>query len=280
MNKMDSRQRGRDIEDILTPKHLPECDISFGSSKKKRNSILVIFVRITTIAASLAAAIFIVSKVSLIQQTHAAISPMEIMSRGLEKLANQKSMRIEFKTCDKIKIGLPVKNDNEPATCKLYFLKKDSVIYMREEWNDEYNSVAIYDKDSLRLWQNGKLQRTLEIPFHPARYEFLFDWFTNIFSKFSGIVDEHKSGYSNASVEDFKSVQIAKDGKTITIETQPQKSQFYILVFSTERNELINIKLVKEDKDSSVIETLSEYSNIIYDYPTTLEEMMKAPYIR
>ena len=280
MNKMDSRQRGRDIEDILTPKHLPECDMSFGSSKKKRNSILVIFVRITTIAASLAAAIFIVSKVSLIQQTHAAISPMEIMSRGLEKLANQKSMRIEFKTRDKIKIGLPVKNDNEPATCKLYFLKKDSVIYMREEWNDEYNSVAIYDKDSLRLWQNGKLQRTLEIPFHPARYEFLFDWFTNILSKFSGIVDEHKSGYSNASVEDFKSVQIAKDGKTITIETQPQKSQFYILVFSTERNELINIKLVKEDKDSSVIETLSEYSNIVYDYPTTLEEMMKAPCLR
>lgn len=277
---MDSRQRGRDIEDILTPKHLPECDMSFGSSKKKRNSILVIFVRITTIAASLAAAIFIVSKVSLIQQTHAAISPIEIMSRGLEKLANQKSMRIEFKTCDKIKIGLPVKNDNEPATCKLYFLKKDSVIYMREEWNDEYNSVAIYDKDSLRLWQNGKLQRTLEIPFHPARYEFLFDWFTNILSKFSGIVDEHKSGYSNVSVEDFKSVQIAKDGKTITIETQPQKSQFYILVFSTERNELINIKLVKEDKDSSVIETLSEYSNIVYDYPTTLEEMMKAPCLR
>ena len=205
---------------------------------------------------------------------------MEIMIRGLEKLVNQKSMRIEFKTCDKIKIGLPVKNDNEPATCKLYFLKKDSVIYMREEWNDEYNSVAIYDKDSLRLWQNGKLQRTLEIPFHPARYEFLFDWFTNILSKFSGIVDEHKSGYSNASVEDFKSVQIAKDGKTITIETQPQKSQFYILVFSTERNELINIKLVKEDKDSSVIETLSEYSNIVYDYPTTLEEMMKAPCLR
>lgn len=280
MNKMDSRQRGRDIEDILTPKHLPECDISFGSSKKKRNSILVIFVRITTIAASLAAAIFIVSQVSLIQQTHAAISPIEIMSRGLEKLANQKSMRVEFKTCDKIKIGLPVKNDNEPATCKLYFLKKDSVIYMREEWNDEYNSVAIYDKDSLRLWQNGKLQRTLEIPFHPARYEFLFDWFTNILSKFSGIVDEHKSGYSNASVEDFRSVQLSKDGKTITIETRPQNSQFYILVFSTERNELINIKLVKEDKDSSVIETLSEYSNIVYDYPTTLEEMMKAPCLR
>ena len=151
---------------------------------------------------------------------------------------------------------------------------------MREEWNDEYNSVAIYDKDSLRLWQNGKLQRTLEIPFHPARYEFLFDWFTNILSKFSGIVDEHKSRYSNASAEDFKSVQISKDGKTITIETQPQNSQFYILVFSTERNELINIKLVKEGKDSSVIEILSEYSNIVYDYPTTLEEMMKAPYIR
>lgn len=280
MNKMDSRQRGRDIEDILTPKHLPECNMSFGSSKKKRNSILVIFVRVTTIAASLAAAIFIVSRVSLIQQTHAAISPMEVMSRGLEKLTNQKSMRVEFKTCDKIKIGLPVKNDSEPATCKLSFLKKDSVIYMREEWNDEYNSVAIYDKDSLRLWQNGKLQRTLEIPFHPARYEFLFDWFTNILSKFSGIVDEHKSGYSNASVEDFKSVQIAKDGKTITIETQPQKSQFYILVFSTERDELMSIKLVEEDKESSVRKTLSEYSNIVYDYPTTLEEMMKAPYIR
>ena len=219
-------------------------------------------------------------KVDFISPTHAAISPMEIMSRGLEKLANQKSMRIEFKTCDKIKIGLPVKNDNEPATCKLYFLKKDSVIYMREEWDDEYNSVAIYDKDSLRLWQNGKLQRTLEIPFHPARYEFLFDWFANILSKFSGIVDEHKSSSSNASVEDFKSVQISKDGKTITIETRPQNSQFYILVFSTERNELINIKLVKEDKDSSVIETLSEYSNIVYDYPTTLEEMMKVPCLR
>ena len=227
---------------------MAECNVYFGDNKKKKNGVLAKFVRITTIAASLAAVTFIISKVDFISPTHAAISPMEIMSHGLEKLANQKSMRIEFKTCDKIKIGLPVKNDNEPATCKLYFLKKDSVIYMREEWNDEYNSVAIYDKDSLRLWQNGKLQRTLEIPFHPARYEFLFDWFTNILSKFSGIVDEHKSGYSNASVEDFKSVQIAKDGKTITIETQPQKSQFYILVFSTERNELINIKLVYTDR--------------------------------
>lgn len=277
---MDSRQRGRDIEDILTPKHLPECNVYFGDNKKKKNGILAKLVRITAIAASLAAVTFIISKVDFISPTHAAISPMEIMIRGLEKLVNQKSMRIEFKTCDKIKIGLPVKNDNEPATCKLYFLKKDSVIYMREEWNDEYNSVAIYDKDSLRLWQNGELQRTLEIPFHPARYEILFDWFTNILSKFSGIVDEHKSASSNASVEDFKSVQISKDGKTITIETQPQNSQFYILVFSTERNELINIKLVKEDKDSSVIETLSEYSNIVYDYPTTLEEMMKAPCLR
>lgn len=277
---MDSRQRGRDIEDILTPKHLPECNVYFGDNKKKKNGILAKLVRITAIAASLAAVTFIISKVDFISPTHAAISPMEIMIRGLEKLVNQKSMRIEFKTCDKIKIGLPVKNDNEPATCKLYFLKKDSVIYMREEWNDEYNSVAIYDKDSLRLWQNGELQRTLEIPFHPARYEILFDWFANIFSKFSGIVDEHKSGSYNASAEDFKSVQISKDGKTITIETQPQNSQFYILVFSTERNELINIKLVKEDKDSSVIETLSEYSNIVYDYPTTLEEMMKAPCLR
>lgn len=277
---MDSRQRGRDIEDILTPKHLPECNVYFGDNKKKKNGILAKLVRITAIAASLAAVTFIISKVDFISPTHAAISPMEIMIRGLEKLVNQKSMRIEFKTCDKIKIGLPVKNDNEPATCKLYFLKKDSVIYMREEWNDEYNSVAIYDKDSLRLWQNGELQRTLEIPFHPARYEILFDWFANILSKFSSIVDEHKSASSNASVEDFKSVQISKDGKTITIETQPQNSQFYILVFSTERNELINIKLVKEDKDSSVIETLSEYSNIVYDYPTTLEEMMKAPCLR
>ena len=277
---MDSRQRGRDIEDILTPKHLPECNVYFGDNKKKKNGILAKLVRITAIAASLAAVTFIISKVDFISPTHAAISPMEIMIRGLEKLVNQKSMRIEFKTCDKIKIGLPVKNDNEPATCKLYFLKKDSVIYMREEWNDEYNSVAIYDKDSLRLWQNGELQRTLEIPFHPARYEILFDWFANILSKFSSIVDEHKSASSNASVEDFKSVQISKDGKTITIETRPQNSQFYILVFSTERNELINIKLVKEDKDSSVIETLSEYSNIVYDYPTTLEEMMKAPCLR
>ena len=125
MKKMDSRQRGRDIEDILTPKHLPECNVYFGDNKKKKNGVLAKFVRITTIAASLAAVTFIISKVDFISPTHAAISPMEIMSRGLEKWANQKSMRIEFKTCDKIKIGLPVKNDNEPATCKLYFLKKD-----------------------------------------------------------------------------------------------------------------------------------------------------------
>lgn len=277
---MDSRQRGRDIEDILTPKHLPECNVYFGDNKKKKNGVLAKFVRITTIAASLAAVTFIISKVDFISPTHAAISPMEIMSRGLEKLANQKSMRIEFKTCDKIKIGLPVKNDNEPATCKLYFLKKDSVIYMREEWNDEYNSVAIYDKDSLRLWQNGKLQKTLGIPFHPARYEFLFDWFSNILNKFENIVDEQKNDASNSPVENFRSVQLSKDGKTITIETQPGNSQFYILVFSTERDELMSIKLVEEDKESSVRKTLSEYSNIVYDYPTTLEEMMKAPYIR
>lgn len=280
MKKMNSKQKGRNIEDILTPKHLPECNMCFGNSKKKMNSILVKLVRITTIAASLAVAIFIVYKINFIQQIHAAISPMEIVSRGLEKLVNQKSIRIEFKTFDKIKIGLPVKNGCEPATCKLSILKKDSVIYMREEWDDEYNSVAIYDKDSLRLWQNGLLQKNLKIPFHPARYEFLFDWFSNILNKFDGIADEYKNIVSNPSVENFKSVKISKDGKTITIETQPENYQFYILAFSTERDELMSIKLVKEDKDSSVREILSEYSNIVYGYPIRLEDMMKAPCVR
>ena len=65
---MDSRQRGRDIEDILTPKHLPECNVYFGDNKKKKNGILAKLVRITAIAASLAAVTFIISKVDFISQ--------------------------------------------------------------------------------------------------------------------------------------------------------------------------------------------------------------------
>lgn len=280
MDSKNKRKSGRDVTELLRPKHLPECDITFDKINKGKHSYWAATLRIVSIAAMLIIIFLVTARTNLISTTQAATSPFKVLYRGLEKMANQKSMCVEFRTKEKIKIGLPVKDDGA-ATCRLYFLRKDSVTYMREEWDDEYNSVAIYDKDSLRLWQNSQLQRTLEIPFRPARFEYLYDWFSEILSKYSNSLNEVKSGIvpdeDNASAKGFELIEVSKDGKTVTFETKISASQFYILVFSTEREELINVKLVEGEKESDSRKTTMEYSNIVYDYPITLNEMMKAP---
>ena len=95
-------------------------------------------------------------------------------------------------------------------------------MYMREEWDDENKSIVVYDKDSMRLWQNGELQITLKIPFRPARYEAIFDLISTVLKKDGGIMNGLKqnmdgifenNAISKKQIGDIGFVKLSEDGK-------------------------------------------------------------------
>ena len=302
MDKINFEKEEKVVKDILTPKHLPECNIKFDIAKKKQSSKILRYIRLTAVAAALASLIFVATRINFIEETQAAVTPMEMISKGVEKFTNVKSLYLEFQTLDRIKIGLPVTEEKKMTKCKLYFLQADSAVYMREEWEDEYNTIAIYDKDSLHLWQNGELQRKLKIPFRPARYEHLFNAFTNMVHK------EEENGYcvvtekpdtqadtnnkvytfgggvkmdniKNIPIEEINSIQVIKDEKKIKLETKPaaEYEPFYILFYSVEKEEFTEFKIVKEEKNSDERTILFETTKLMYNYPNTVRKITQAP---
>lgn len=298
MDNLNFEKEEKVVKDILTPKHTPECNIKFDVPKKKQPSKLLRYIRITAVAAALASLIFVATRINFIEETQAAASPMEMISKGIEKFTNVKSLYLEFQTLERIRIGLPVTEEKKMTKCKLYFLQADSTVYMREEWDDEYNTVAIYDKDSLHLWQNGELQRKLKIPFRPARYEHLFYAFTNMIHK------EEENGYcvvtekpdsqaetknkvyywggnniKNIPIEEINSIQVIKNEKKIIFETKPaaEYEPFYILIYSAEKEEFTEFKIVKEEKSSDERTILFETTKLVYNYPNTVRKITQSP---
>lgn len=287
MDNMNFKQEERAIKDILTPKHTPKCNIKFESTLKPRRPKIMRHIRIATIVAATLAniIIFATTKINFVEKAQAMPDPMEMISKGLKKFTNVKSLYLEFRTKERIKIGLPVKDENKMTKCKLYFLQEDSAVYMREEWDDEYNTVAIYDKDSLHLWQNGKLQKKLKIPFRPARYEYLFNQFSNIVHKHdeNGYIIEIEKAtndkFPNIPVEEIESIEVIKDEKTIKIETAPaaKYEPFYELYYSVEKEEFTKFKIVKKEKDTNEKTILMETTKLAYNHPNTVKEITKRP---
>ncbi|MBE6303579.1 MAG: hypothetical protein E7089_06555 [Bacteroidales bacterium] len=301
MDNLNFEKEEKVVKDILTPKHTPECNIKFDVPKKKQPSKLLRYIRITAVAAALASLIFVATRINFIEETQAAVSPMKMISKGIEKFTNVKSLYLEFQTLERIRIGLPVTEDKKMRKCKLYFLQADSAVYMREEWDDEYNTIAIYDKDSLHLWQNGELQRKLKIPFRPARYEHLFNAFTNMIHK----EEEEENGYvvvtekpndppteenrlyrfssryavGNIPIEEIKSIEVIKEEKVIKLETEPaaEYEPFYILIYSAEKEEFTEFKIVKEEKNSDERTILFETTKLVYNYPNTVRKITQSP---
>ncbi len=299
MDNLNFEKEEKVVKDILTPKHTPECNIKFDVPKKKQPSKLLRYIRITAVAAALASLIFVATRINFIEETQAAVSPMEMISKGIEKFTNVKSLYLEFQTLERIRIGLPVTEEKKMTKCKLYFLQADSTVYMREEWDDEYNTIAIYDKDSLHLWQNGELQRKLKIPFRPARYEHLFNAFTNMIHK------EEENGYvvvtekpndppteenslyrfssryavGNIPIEEIKSIEVIKEEKVIKLETEPaaEYEPFYELYYSAEKEEFTEFKIVKEEKNSDERTILFETTKLVYNYPNTVRKITQSP---
>lgn len=290
MDEMNNKQQDMDIRDILTPKHLPECDMTFDKPKSKKLAYLLRCARIAISAAAFTAFIAIVTKNYFVEEACAAVSPMEIANKAIEKFAKQESLLMECKTRSRIKIGLPVTDEDKFVSCKLYFLKKDSIMYMREEWDDENKSIVVYDKDSMRLWQNGELQITLKIPFRPARYEAIFDLISIVLKKDGGIMNGLKqnmdgifenNAISKKQIGDIGFVKLSEDGKTVRLETKPKKKYdsffSYMFVFSVANEELVNCKAMRQKNKTSERIIWEEYMNFVYNYPITITEMMKAP---
>ena len=55
MDEMNNKQQDMDIRDILTPKHLPECDMAFDKPKSKKLAYLLRCARIAISAAAFTA---------------------------------------------------------------------------------------------------------------------------------------------------------------------------------------------------------------------------------
>ena len=299
MKEIFNEQENREIIEMLTPKHAPECKIKFEQPQRTRT--LRSYARIIAVAAAIAAIVagIILSPQSpaIVEQAQAAPSPMEKMSEAFEKFLAQKSFCIESNTLERIRIGLPVTDDGKMINCKLYFLQEDSTVYMREEWDDEYNSIAIYDKDSMYLWQNGVLQKSLKIPFRPARYEYLFKSFFNLMHKVddnSYVVVNEIPNYTQAPrcevvffdketkkipIEAIERLRVIKEEQAIELETAPaeQYQPFIVLVYSAEKDKFTSVKIVKEEENSTERKTLMEFKNIIYNYPITVKGITKAP---
>lgn len=299
MKEIFNEQENREIIEMLTPKHTPECKVKFEQPRRTRS--LWSYTRIIAAAAAIVAIVagIILSPQSpaIVEQAQAAPSPMEKMSEAFEKFLAQKSFCIESNTLERIRIGLPVTDDGKMINCKLYFLQEDSVVYMREEWDDEYNTTAIYDKDSMHLWQNGVLQKSLKIPFRPARYEYLFKSFSNILHKVDsttyelaterpnnvqtsrcGVVFFDKET-KNIPIEEIETIEVIKEEQAIELTTAPagQYEPFILLVYSAEKGKFTSVKIVKEEENSTERKTLMEFKNIVYNYPITMKGITKAP---
>lgn len=284
---------------MLTPKHAPECKIKF--EKPQRTRTLRSYARIIAAAAAIAAIVagIILSPQSpaIVEQAQAAPGPMEKMSEAFEKFLSQKSYCVDISTVERIKIGLPVTDEERMINCKIYFLQEDSTVYMREEWDDEYNSIAIYDKDSMHLWQNGELQKSLKIDSRPARYEYLFRSFSNILNKVDSTtyelaterpnnVQTSRCGVvflgketKNIPIEEIETIEVIKEEQAIELTTAPagEYQPFIVLVYSAEKDKFTSVKIVKEEENSTERKTLMEFKNIIYNYPITMKGITKAP---
>ena len=299
MEKKINEQQDRKIIELLTPKHAPECKIKFQQPQRTRTlwSYARIAVAAAAVAAIIAGIILSPEAPSIVEQAQAAANPMEMMSQAFEKLLNQKSFCIEASTIERVRTGLPVTEDGKMVNCKLYYLQGDSTVYMREEWDDEYQTTAIYDKDSMYIWQNGELQKSLEIESRPARYEYLFKSFFNLLHKVDDTsyvlvteepIDQQASRCGVAfldketkeiPIETIARLQVIKEAQAIELETTPagQYEPFFKLVYSAEKDKFTSVKIVTEQENSTERKTLMEFKNIIYNYPITMKEITKAP---
>ena len=299
MKEIFNEQENREIIEMLTPKHTPQCKIKFEQPQRTRS--LWSYTRIIAAAAAIVAIVagIILSPQSpaIVEQAQAAPSPMEKMSEAFEKFLAQKSFCIESNTLERIRIGLPVTDDGKMINCKLYFLQEDSVVYMREEWDDEYNTTAIYDKDSMHLWQNGELQKSLKIDSRPARYEYLFRSFSNILNKVDSttyeLVTERPNNVQtsrcgvvflgketkNIPIEEIETIEVIKEEQAIELTTAPagEYQPFIVLVYSAEKDKFTSVKIVTEEENSPERKTLMEFKNIVYNYPITMKGITKAP---
>lgn len=284
---------------MLTPKHAPECKIKFEQPQRTRTlrSYARIIAAAAAIAAIVAGIIMLPQSPAIVEQAQAAPGPMEKMSEAFEKFLSQKSYCVDISTVERIKIGLPVTDEERMINCKIYFLQEDSTVYMREEWDDEYNSIAIYDKDSMHLWQNGELQKSLKIDSRPARYEYLFRSFSNILNKVDSttyeLVTERPNNVQtsrcgvvflgketkNIPIEEIETIEVIKEEQAIELTTSPagEYQPFIVLVYSAKKDKFTSVKIVTEEENSPERKTLMEFKNIVYNYPITMKGITKAP---
>lgn len=83
----------------------------------------------------------------------------------------------------------------------------------------------------------------------------------------------------NIPIEEINSIQVIKEEKIIKLKTTPaaEYEPFYILFYSTEKEEFTEFKIVKEGKNNDERIILFETTKLVYNYPNTVREITKAP---
>lgn len=280
MKNSDYENENKKVEQLLTPKHSPQCRANFSVPTGNRK-IMQRCIRISGIAALLVIAV-IITKNFLVEEAKAVPSPLASIERALQELAQLQSMRVEFRANVLFSdYGLPASSDEQEELFKngtLYYLTQNGKSYLRIEWDDKEKTTHLSDGVNETVWQGGKkvLEKKGNIRVLPDLME---------------IVNSH--AVSKITPENIQSITVFQSSKRMEMKVSvPRSNEMFVLTFAIVPEEKgINVPELyvdKNNKEQSLLlekavlkrvngaeeDTILETLSITYNYPVTREAIM------
>ena len=148
-NSSDSR-----VENLLTPRFAPTTSLSFKATAPRRRPLWQA-VRIGAVAAMVAVAVVI--GISSVQTSTAR----EVVERAMTQLLESDNCLVQFtaNVAENKSSGelYDIDFDGTPMQGTVEIRKEESKVKMAIKWQDEARSMELYDGESYRRYQNGKL---------------------------------------------------------------------------------------------------------------------------
>ena len=142
------------VESLLTPRFAPTTSLEFKAPAPRRRPIWQA-VRIGAVAAMVAVAVVI--GISSVQTSTAR----EVVERAMTQLLESDNCLVQFtaNVAENKSSGelYDIDFDGTPMQGTVEIRKEESKVKMAIKWQDEARSMELYDGESYRRYQNGKL---------------------------------------------------------------------------------------------------------------------------
>lgn len=280
MKTVDNDFENKKVEELLSPKHAPECKVRFVTAHRNKTKLMLRYARIGGIAAAFVIAVAIGIKSVFVEEAKAMPSPLTSIEKSLQEFYNLQSIRIKFKAHNPLSdYGYPTEGCERTdgyTSGTLYYLKQKERSYMRIEWDDEKNTTHISDGENERLMQGE--EEMGEIISKKARSLPDIIKFTD------------KKNIMNIKPEQIQAITVFKSTGQIIIELRmPERKGKFVLTFTaTPKEGKATIKDVVIEKDGeekgllltkAIIitgcdeteEVIFETDSIEYNFPITKE---------